>query len=636
MAQHFRYKKYPHHKKTAVQRFFSWLLLLVFASFSTFLVEQNTTNFQTSILGALQPPAFDGTVLPVQKAPNWVALSADEWDMSYSQMPLSKIKTIPKYEPQKLRLSTDTLTWGDPQDDAIRNAKITYSVPYMGNYRLDGKEYSGSHLAVDIKVPSGTPVYAIGNGIITKTSEQLYGFGKHVVIEHKDFPSYDNANTKTTYHSSYSHLKSINVTENSVVHKGDIIGYIGSTGISSTPHLHFQIDNSSAPWHPFWPFTSKEASDAGLSFTGAVNEGLNQDIAIANTINPMLYVQKYQDGTVVEDTPTPTPTTTTTTTSTPTTTSTTPTTTSSDTTTSNDFTENFVSFEIITGGDTITEGEDKEIQIKAINIHRNIVSDYNPESPVKIEVIMGSAAISHRRLTASDFENGIATITLTPSNSSPVKFHLKTDNLIKESPVLSPGIFVDIGTAHPHFNAISFLKDEGIIQGYPDGSFKPNNEVSRVEVMKFILEGIDTEIQTATTLNFRDTNINEWYADYLFTAKKLGVVEGYPDGSFKPSASVNKVEFLKMLILAANIDIDPEVRNVFNLDDVKNDDWFAPYVKFAIEKNIIDFEGNKFYPGEEMKRDKIAEAIYRIKILNETGANEFTADLVNEIENNSG
>ena len=612
---------------------FAWLGLMAYLIVSVFLVEMNFTTFQASIIPTQTQPAFDGTTPPVQKSPNWMALSSNEWDMTYTELnQRGKLLPLPEYNPTHLKISTDSLTWGNSADDAIRNEKITFSVPYMGNYLLDGQEYAGSHLAVDIKVPYGTPVYAIGNGIVNKTSEQLYGFGKHVVIEHKDFPSYNNPSRKTVYYSSYSHLSSIAVTEGSIVRKGDLIGYSGSTGTSTTPHVHFQIDNSLAPWHPFWPFTSKEAANAGLNFTQAVNAGLNQDIAIRNTINPLLYVQKYSSSTtstlptgpepVIEPEPTSVPTTT------PEPTVAEPeeqiTTTTEELTNTDEPTDGFVTFKIETQT-TFEKNKEFEVKVKAVTRTGELIKNYVPPSPVRVVVTRGKATISPSRLTLNDFKNGIAVLTVSPKSESPIKFEIRTDTVIKESPVIAKGLFVDVSVVHPHFEAISFLKNEGVIQGYPDGSFKPENNVSRVEVLKFILEGIDAKIADTKSLPFSDTDSSAWYANYLQTALYLGIVNGYPDGTFKPGNTVNKAEFLKMLIEAMNTDIDPEV-TYMPFTDVDKDAWYAPYVQFAYKKNIMDFDGRTFNPQEEMTRENVAEAMYRVQILTQTGAASFNSD----------
>lgn len=617
---------------------FAWLGLIAYLIVSVFLVEMNFTTFQASIISTQTQPAYDGLAAPIKKAPNWVALSGSEWDMNYTQLnQLGKLVDFPVYNPSNLKISTDSLVWGNKAHDAIRNEKITFSVPYMGNYKLDGQEYAGSHLAVDIKTPMGTPVYAIGNATVDKTSEQLYGFGKHIVLEHKGFPSYDNASNKTTYYSSYSHLSSVLVSEGDIVHKGDLIGYSGSTGTSTTPHLHFQIDNTSAPWHPYWPFTSKEASDAGLTFTQAINTGLNQSIAIQNTINPFMYIQKY--GSSSPSTSSTSSSTSSSSSSTSSSTTTTTTTTPATTVTEEveeveeveeteifdeEPTDEYVTFQIDTQS-TYEEGEVFTAKIKAILRNGETVTNYVPESAVKLEIIRGSATIDPTRLTSKDFKNGVATVTITTKNTSPIQFRVKTDNVMKDSPVIAQGLFMDVSEVHPHFQAISFLKNEGVIEGYPDGSFKPENSVSRVEVLKFILEGIDAEIANTNSLPFTDTENGTWYADYLQTAIYLGIVDGYPDGSFKPGNTVNKVEFLKMLINAMDVDVNPEI-GYLPFDDVDKDHWFAPYVQFAYRRNLIDTEGRKFNPQEEMTRENVAEAMYRVQVLTQTGAASFNSE----------
>ena len=195
--------------------------------------------------------------------------------------------------------------------------------------------------------------------------------------------------------------------------------------------------------------------------------------------------------------------------------------------------------------------------------------------------------------------------------------------------MIAEGLFVDVNIVHPHFEAISFLKNEGVIQGYPDGSFKPQNDVSRVEVLKFILEGIDAKIAGAKKLPFSDVDNQGWYADYLQTALYLNIIDGYPDGSFKPSNTVNKAEFMKMLIEAMNIDIDPEIRSM-PLRDVDKDAWYAPYAQFAYQKNIMDFEDRKFNANEYMTRENVAEAMYRVQVLSQTGAARFDSDIADE------
>lgn len=75
-----------------------------------------------------------------------------------------------------------------------------------------------------------------------------------------------------------------------------MIGRVGISGITTTPHLHLQIDTADAPFHPYWHFTSSESKSAGVGFYDAINIGLNKDKAAKYTINPMVFINTYLGG----------------------------------------------------------------------------------------------------------------------------------------------------------------------------------------------------------------------------------------------------------------------------------------------------------------------------------------------------
>lgn len=85
------------------------------------------------------------------------------------------------------------------------------------------------HKGVDLAMPMGTPVYATADGVISK-AERFSSYGLFISIEH-------GGNIQTRY----GHLSRLNVEAGQVVHKGDLIGYVGSTGRSTGPHLHYEV-----------------------------------------------------------------------------------------------------------------------------------------------------------------------------------------------------------------------------------------------------------------------------------------------------------------------------------------------------------------------------------------------------------
>jgi murein DD-endopeptidase MepM/ murein hydrolase activator NlpD len=86
------------------------------------------------------------------------------------------------------------------------------------------------HYGMDFTAPEGTDVYATGDGVIRARISSKRGFGNHIIVDHG-----------FGYISIYAHLSDFNVKVGQKVKRGDIIGYVGNTGISVANHLHYEI-----------------------------------------------------------------------------------------------------------------------------------------------------------------------------------------------------------------------------------------------------------------------------------------------------------------------------------------------------------------------------------------------------------
>lgn len=656
------------------------LFLIIIISVVTLLVGlfgERGGKYLTSVLSPI--PAhdpFDGTTFPIKQVPNWVKLTEAERKSSFNSLPPEKLIAVPSYNPARLALPSANLKWNDANDDAIRNEKITYSVPYLGSYKLDGLEGSGSHPAVDIKIPVGTPVYAIANGTVVKAQNTNGGFGNHVVIQHNNFPSLEDQNKTATIYSSYSHLNSFEVQVNQVVKKGQLIGFSGESGTATTPHLHFQIDNDVSSWHPYWPFTGAEQRAAGYSFFEAINNGLGLQNAVVNTINPMKYVQKYLGDQSVVASAVP----------------------ETVTATIDEYEDAAFSIQI-TGGNPVDEGSEMKVIVQVFDVKGNLLSQPAFKDEVKLSTLNGNGVLNKEVLSAEDFRTGIAnTARVNAAKAGKDKVIVRFRNkefssqefeIIKkiqpsteqqpaadstiavehtvqqpetasetqtaaeqlaevgttsevppqivvplettqtatatevapeaatpETPAAAapqvPLPFTDVPADSKYFESLTALKAEGLVAGYSDGTFKTEKEVSRAEAITFILKGINQQVREKLGFYFPDVEKEAWYAKYVSTAFELGFVKGYPDGKFRPQNTVTLAEFFTMLFVAAKTDIDPQIQIALP-DGVKADDWFAPYIQEAIKKNIIEVTDNKVDAGKPMTRGEIANVLYKIK-----------------------
>lgn len=95
------------------------------------------------------------------------------------------------------------------------------------------------HFGMDFTAPKGTPVYASGDGKIIRADQRSSGYGKHIRIDHG-----------FGYKSLYAHLSGYNVRVGQRVKRGDLIGFVGNTGRSKAPHLHYEVIKNGVKINP--------------------------------------------------------------------------------------------------------------------------------------------------------------------------------------------------------------------------------------------------------------------------------------------------------------------------------------------------------------------------------------------------
>ena len=136
--------------------------------------------------------------------------------------------------------------------------------------------------------------------------------------------------------------------------------------------------------------------------------------------------------------------------------------------------------------------------------------------------------------------------------------------------------FSDVSADKWYNNAVSTLSRMGVIGGYADGTFRPDAPISRAEFAKIAVSF--TQNNGSTTYNyFTDVKTTDWFAPYVTAAKDAGLIEGYSDGSFKPESKITRAE--ACAIVNRTLGRKPskahmKISDRIDWPDVQTTDWF--------------------------------------------------------------
>ncbi|TDD94414.1 M23 family metallopeptidase [Flavobacterium cellulosilyticum] len=139
----------------------------------------------------------------------------------------------------KLAKAKDKLLAAIPAIQPVRNENLKRMVSGFG-YRTDPfTKARKMHEGMDFTSKTGTPIYATGDGVIAKADNTASGYGNHIVINHG-----------FGYETLYAHLSRYNCKAGQRIKRGDVIGYVGTTGRSEGPHLHYEVHKNGKVVNP--------------------------------------------------------------------------------------------------------------------------------------------------------------------------------------------------------------------------------------------------------------------------------------------------------------------------------------------------------------------------------------------------
>ena len=172
-------------------------------------------------------------------------------------------------------------------------------------------------------------------------------------------------------------------------------------------------------------------------------------------------------------------------------------------------------------------------------------------------------------------------------------------------------------------NVITEWMDYGIINGYEDGTIRPNNKITRAEMTAMLDRVMD--YQTKADNTFSDLG-DSWYTDVILKANAAGVISGYPDGTVKPDATITRQEAVAMFSRVLSLDTKNAPEATFT-DNADVADWAKDAVNAMAAADYIHGSEGQFRPNDGITRAEVVTILNNIfdKLYQKAG--EYTGDV---------
>ena len=148
------------------------------------------------------------------------------------------------------------------------------------------------------------------------------------------------------------------------------------------------------------------------------------------------------------------------------------------------------------------------------------------------------------------------------------------------------------------------------IIGYPDGEVKPTGNVTRAEVATIFFRMLKDEARNkywCTTNRYSDVNSNNWFNNAVSTLSNMGIIDGYPDGSFRPNAGITRAEFAKIAVSFFKDYVGETIGDRFT--DISGK-WYTTYINLAAELAIVNgYPDGTFRPDNRITRAEAMQIV---------------------------
>lgn len=192
--------------------------------------------------------------------------------------------------------------------------------------------------------------------------------------------------------------------------------------------------------------------------------------------------------------------------------------------------------------------------------------------------------------------------------------------------------FSDLKPTDFGYESIIRLRDKGILKGYDDGTFRPDQKVSRAEALKIIGSPLMTEAEIASkpTTDYQDVANDAWFLPFSSWASKKGVIDpASKKPNLQPGKSITRIEFLKMLFVANKVDTNAygEVTIPLSVDVTNSKEWYYPHMRYAVSAGVsVAPKSGQLSPTRELTRTDVAVLMDRFIQFQEGKRSQFLLD----------
>ena len=199
-------------------------------------------------------------------------------------------------------------------------------------------------------------------------------------------------------------------------------------------------------------------------------------------------------------------------------------------------------------------------------------------------------------------------------------FKLLTSAAVLTSAIVAPAVvsaaptyFKDVPLSNVAYDSIMYLSGKGIISGYADGTFRPSAKVTRGQAAKILATSLNLDLNNVRNPHFRDVPTSHGFYKYIAALYEAGIIDGYSNGNFGVNDLLNRGQMAKILAIAYQFEKQPLRTAKFS--DVSANAFYAVYLQSLIDNKItFGITPTRFAPNQYVDRGQMALFVHRSEL----------------------